>query len=170
MKQPPSAAKIASRPRAGLPAREMAQVRAIVVLAKTRPNAGHKAALLSGRNAATAAEAVARTLRHNLYRIDLSAVVSKFIGETEKNLRRVFDATEASNAILILDEADALFGKRSDVKDAHDRFANAAIDFLLQRIAKHRRLVMLVSKPRLALPMTLARRFWIYRFPPIGRA
>ena len=70
----------------------------------------------------------------NLYRIDLSAVVSKYIGETEKNLRRLFDAAEDGGAILFFDEADALFGKRSEVKDSHDRYANIEINYLLQRM------------------------------------
>ena len=70
----------------------------------------------------------------DLYRIDLSAVVSKYIGETEKNLRRLFDAAEGGGAILLFDEADALFGKRSEVKDAHDRYANIEINYLLQRM------------------------------------
>ena len=67
----------------------------------------------------------------DLYRIDLSQVVSKYIGETEKNLRRVFDAAEEGGAILLFDEADALFGKRSEVKDSHDRYANVEVSYLL---------------------------------------
>ncbi len=78
-----------------------------------------------------AAEVIANDLRLNLYRIDLSAVVSKYIGETEKNLRRLFDAAEHGGAILFFDEADALFGKRSEVKDSHDRYANIEINYLL---------------------------------------
>src|SRR5262249_34655405 len=78
-----------------------------------------------------AAEVLAGELRLDLYRIDLSSVVSKYIGETEKNLRRVFDAAEQSGAILFFDEADALFGKRSEVKDSHDRYANIEINYLL---------------------------------------
>src|SRR5213592_628689 len=73
-------------------------------------------------------------LHLDLYRIDLSAVVSKYIGESEKNLRRVFDAAEEGGAILLFDEADALFGKRSEVKDSHDRYANIEISYLLQRM------------------------------------
>jgi SpoVK/Ycf46/Vps4 family AAA+-type ATPase len=78
----------------------------------------------SGTGKTMAGEIIASTLRLNLYWIDLSAVVNKYIGETEKNLRRVFDAAEDGGVILFLDEADTLFGKRSEVKDSHDRYAN----------------------------------------------
>src|SRR5262249_2166370 len=78
----------------------------------------------SGTGKTMAAEVLAEELSLDLYRIDLSQVVSKYIGETEKNLRRVFEAADESAAILLFDEADALFGKRSDVKDSHDRYAN----------------------------------------------
>ncbi|MEO8013031.1 MAG: ATP-binding protein, partial [Polaromonas sp.] len=88
----------------------------------------------SGTGKTLAAEVLARELQLDLYRIDLSAVVSKYIGETEKNLRRVFDAAEDSGAILLFDEADALFGKRSEVKDSHDRYANIEVSYLLQRM------------------------------------
>ena len=85
-----------------------------------------------------AAEVLANELRLDLYRIDLPAVVSKYIGETEKNLRRVFDAAEDGGAILFFDEADALFGKRSEVKDSHDRYANIEVSYLLQRMEAYR--------------------------------
>jgi len=85
-----------------------------------------------------AAEILANQLNLDLYRIDLSAVVSKYIGETEKNLRRVFDAAEQGGAILFFDEADALFGKRSEVKDSHDRYANIEVSYLLQRMEDYR--------------------------------
>src|SRR5207253_3799580 len=88
----------------------------------------------SGTGKTMAAEVLAAALRLDLYRIDLSCVVSKYIGETEKNLRRVFDAAEDGGAILFFDEADALFGKRSEVKDSHDRYANIEINYLLQRM------------------------------------
>ena len=142
----------------------MAQVCAIVASADMRPNSNQKALMLIGRNAAAAAGAIAKELQGGLFRTDLSAVISKYIGETEKNLAEVF--ARAAGAVLLFDEADALFGKRTDVKDAHDRFAE--INFLLQCVGKHRGLVILVSKPRLTLPMTLQRRFSVYRFPPDG--
>ena len=88
----------------------------------------------SGTGKTMAAEVLAGELRLDLYRIDLSQVVSKYIGETEKNLRRVFDAAEEGGAILLFDEADALFGKRSEVKDSHDRYANIEVSYLLQRM------------------------------------
>ena len=87
----------------------------------------------SGTGKTMAAESLAGELRLDLYRIDLAGVVSKYIGETEKNLRRVFDAAEASGAILLFDEADALFGTRTEVRDSHDRYANLEINYLLQR-------------------------------------
>ena len=114
-----------------------------------------------------AAEAVATKLRRDLYRIDLSAVVSRYTGETENNLERVFAEAGANGAILLFDEADALFGKRTEVKDAHDRYSNLAIDYLLRRIEKYDGLVVLVSRPRLTLSMTLRRRFSAYDFPPL---
>ena len=92
----------------------------------------------SGTGKTMAAEVIANELKLSLYRIDLSAVVSKYIGETEKNLRRVFDAAEDGGAILFFDEADALFGKRSEVKDSHDRYANIEINYLLQRMEAYR--------------------------------
>jgi SpoVK/Ycf46/Vps4 family AAA+-type ATPase len=90
---------------------------------------------VSGTGKTMAAEVIANDLRLNLYRIDLSQVVSKYIGETEKNLRRLFDAAEDGGAILFFDEADSLFGKRSEVKDSHDRYANIEINYLLQRMS-----------------------------------
>ena len=81
-----------------------------------------------------AAAVLATDLGRNLYRIDLSAVVSKYIGETEKNLAQVFDDAERVQAILLFDEADALFGKRTEVKDAHDRYANLDVAYLVQRL------------------------------------
>src|SRR3546814_7644634 len=82
----------------------------------------------------------------SLYRIDLSAVVSKYIGETEKNLRKLFDAAEGGGAILFFDEADALFGKRSEVKDSHDRYANIEVNYLLQRLESFRGLAILADR------------------------
>jgi SpoVK/Ycf46/Vps4 family AAA+-type ATPase len=97
-------------------------------------------------------------LKLDLYRIDLSAVVSKYIGETEKNLRRVFDAAEQSGAILFFDEADALFGKRSEVKDSHDRYANIEINYLLQRMEDYRGLAILATNMKSLLDQAFLRR------------
>ena len=88
----------------------------------------------TGTGKTMAAEILTNHLKLDLFRIDLSAVVSKYIGETEKNLRKAFDTTEQSGTILFIDEADALFGKRSEAKDSHNRYANIEINYLLQRM------------------------------------
>lgn len=102
----------------------------------------------SGVGKTMGADVIAHELELDGYRIDLSAVVSKYIGETEKNLSRLFEEAETSNAILFFDEADALFGKRSEVKDAHDRYANIETNYLLQRIEEFDGLVILASNLR----------------------
>lgn len=112
----------------------------------------------SGTGKTMAAEVLAGDLDLDLYRIDLSSVVSKYIGETEKNLRRVFDAAEEGGAILLFDEADALFGKRSEVKDSHDRYANVEISYLLQRVETYRGLAILTSNFKEALDAAFLRR------------
>ncbi len=99
----------------------------------------------SGTGKTMAAEVIARDLGLDLYKIDLSTVMSKYVGETEKNLERIFAAAHNSNAILFFDEADALFGKRSEVRDAHDRYANVEISYLLQRMEEYDGLVILTS-------------------------
>ena len=125
----------------------------------------------SGTGKTMAAEVIANELQLNLYRIDLSAVVSKYIGETEKNLRRLFDAAEDGGAILFFDEADALFGKRSEVKDSHDRYANIEINYLLQRIEAFRGLAILATNLRSSLDQAFLRRLrFIVSFPVPGRA
>jgi hypothetical protein len=112
----------------------------------------------SGTGKTMAGEVLANELRLDLYRIDLSQVVSKYIGETEKNLRRVFDAAEDGAAILLFDEADALFGKRSEVKDSHDRYANIEVSYLLQRMEAYRGLSILTTNRRTALDPAFMRR------------
>jgi hypothetical protein len=120
----------------------------------------------SGTGKTMAAEVIANDLRLNLYRIDLSAVVSKYIGETEKNLRRLFDAAEQGGAILFFDEADALFGKRSEVKDSHDRYANIEINYLLQRMEAFSGLAILATNMKTALDLAFMRRLrFIVSFP-----
>jgi SpoVK/Ycf46/Vps4 family AAA+-type ATPase len=120
----------------------------------------------SGTGKTMAAEVLANELRLDLYRIDLSQVVNKYIGETEKNLRRVFDAAEAGGAILLFDEADALFGKRSEVKDSHDRYANIEISYLLQRMESYRGLAILTTNMKNALDPAFLRRIrFIIEFP-----
>jgi len=144
-----------------LPQRQVDRLRAIVARAthaqtvydgwgfgrKLAPNQG-LTALFSGPSGAgktLSAGIVARALGLPLYRVDLSATVSKYIGETEKNLERIFVAAEAGNACLFFDECDALFGKRSEVSDAHDRYANIETSYLLQRLEAHRGIVILAS-------------------------
>ncbi|MCP5099050.1 MAG: ATP-binding protein [Chloroflexi bacterium] len=120
----------------------------------------------SGTGKTMAAEVIANHLNLSLYRIDLSAVVSKYIGETEKNLRRLFDAAENGGAILFFDEADALFGKRSEVKDSHDRYANIEINYLLQRMESYQGLAILATNMRSALDQAFLRRLrFIITFP-----
>jgi hypothetical protein len=120
----------------------------------------------SGTGKTMAGEVLANQLRLDLYRIDLSQVISKYIGETEKNLRRVFDAAEESAAILLFDEADALFGKRSEVKDSHDRYANIEVSYLLQRMEAYRGLAILTTNRRDALDTAFLRRIrFVVEFP-----
>lgn len=120
----------------------------------------------SGTGKTMAAEVLAQELRLDLYRIDLSAVVSKYIGETEKNLRRIFDAAEAGGAILLFDEADALFGKRSDVKDSHDRHANIEVSYLLQRMEAYQGLAILTTNLKGSLDQAFLRRIrFVVSFP-----
>ncbi|MES9852179.1 MAG: ATP-binding protein [Candidatus Thiodiazotropha sp. L084R] len=122
-----------------------------------------------GTGKTMAAEAQAQALDLDLYRIDLSQVVNKYIGETEKNLKKVFDAAEASDCVLFFDEADALFGKRTDVKDAHDRFANIEISYLLERMEHFKGLAILATNRRKDLDEAFLRRLrYIIEFPVPG--
>jgi hypothetical protein len=120
----------------------------------------------SGTGKTMAGEVLANELNLDVYRIDLSQVVSKYIGETEKNLRRVFDAADEGAAILLFDEADALFGKRSEVKDSHDRYANIEVGYLLQRMESYRGLAILTTNRREALDQAFLRRIrFVVEFP-----
>lgn len=112
----------------------------------------------SGTGKTLAAEVLAHELRLDLYRIDLSAVVSKYIGETEKNLRQVFDAAECGGCLLLFDEADALFGKRAEVKDSHDRYANIEVGYLLQRMESFQGLAVLTTNLKSSLDKSFQRR------------
>jgi SpoVK/Ycf46/Vps4 family AAA+-type ATPase len=111
-----------------------------------------------GTGKTMAAEIIANELELDLYRIDLAGVVSKYIGETEKNLDRVFSAAEDANAILFFDEADALFGKRSEVRDSHDRYANLEISYLLQKMEEHEGVAILATNLRQNLDDAFMRR------------
>jgi AAA+ superfamily predicted ATPase len=112
----------------------------------------------SGVGKTMAAEVLASELQLDLYHIDLSRVVSKYVGETEKNLGRVFDFAEENGAILLFDEADSLFGARSEVKDSHDRYANIEVSYLLQRMEAYRGLAILTTNMRAALDPAFLRR------------
>lgn len=119
-----------------------------------------------GTGKTLAAEVVANELGSDLYRIDLSQVVSKFIGETEKQLRQLFDEAQGSDSILLFDEADALFGKRSEVKDSHDRYSNIEIGYLLQRMDEYDGIAILATNMRRSLDDAFTRRLrFIVEFP-----
>lgn len=120
----------------------------------------------SGTGKTMAAEVIANALQLDLYRIDLSAVVNKYIGETEKNLRKLFDAADDSGAILFFDEADSLFGKRTEVKDSHDRYANLEVNYLLQRMEAYRGLAILATNLRSSVDAAFLRRLrFLVNFP-----
>ncbi|HEY7619498.1 MAG TPA: ATP-binding protein, partial [Solirubrobacteraceae bacterium] len=118
-----------------------------------------------------AAEVLARELALDLYAVDLAGVVSKYIGETEKNLDRIFDAAREVDAILFFDEADALFGKRSEVRDSHDRYANVEISYLLQKMEEHAGIAILATNLRDNLDDAFLRRLsFTVHFPYPGEA
>jgi SpoVK/Ycf46/Vps4 family AAA+-type ATPase len=112
----------------------------------------------SGTGKTMAAEIIASELGLDLYKIDLAAIVSKYIGETEKNLDRIFREGQTSNAILFFDEADALFGKRSEVRDSHDRYANIEMAYLLQKMDEYEGAVILATNLRKNMDEAFARR------------
>ncbi|MGH3774152.1 MAG: ATP-binding protein [Pseudonocardiaceae bacterium] len=119
-----------------------------------------------GTGKTMAAGVIANELRLDLYRIDLSQVVSKYIGETEKNLSRIFAEAEKSNAVLLFDEADALFGKRTQISDAHDRYANIETSYLLQRMEEYEGIAVLASNLRQNMDEAFLRRLrFVIEFP-----
>jgi SpoVK/Ycf46/Vps4 family AAA+-type ATPase len=128
--------------------RKLASSRGVTVLFAGPPGTGKT----------MGAEIIAGELGLDIYKIDLSTVVSKYIGETEKNLARVFKEAESSNAILFFDEADALFGKRSEVRDSHDRYANVEISYLLQQMEAYNGLTILATNLRANLDDAFTRR------------
>lgn len=124
----------------------------------------------SGTGKTMAAEVIAHALRLHLYRIDLSTVISKYIGETEKNLAALFDEASTGGMVLFFDEADALFGKRSEVKDSHDRYANIEINYLLQRMESFEGLAILATNMKSALDEAFMRRLrFVIQFPFPGK-
>jgi SpoVK/Ycf46/Vps4 family AAA+-type ATPase len=121
----------------------------------------------SGTGKTMAAEVIARELRTSLVRVNLDHVVSKYIGETEKNLVRVFEAAQKKAAVLLFDEADALFGKRSEVKDSHDRYENLEVSHLLNKLEAYRGLVILSSDRKIEIDSTVMCRVkYQLEFPP----
>src|SRR5207253_5090574 len=119
-----------------------------------------------GTGKTMAAEVIAHTLALDLYKIDLSQVVSKYIGETEKNLDRIFTAAESTNAILFFDEADTLLCKRSQVHDAHDRYANIEVGYLLQKMEEYDGIAILATNLRQNMDAAFTRRMrFIVEFP-----
>jgi ATPase family associated with various cellular activities (AAA) len=120
----------------------------------------------SGTGKTMAAEVIANDLALDLYHIDLASIMSKYIGETEKHLRRIFDAADESGAVLLFDEADALFGRRSEVNDSHDRYANLQVSYLLQRMESYRGIAILTTNMKQALDTAFLRRLrFIIVFP-----
>lgn len=120
----------------------------------------------SGTGKTLAAEIIANELSLDLYVVDLSTIMDKYIGETEKNLRQIFDAGERSGAVLLFDEADSVFGRRSEVKDSHDRFANIAVSYLLTRMESYRGLAILTTNRREAIDEAFTRRIrFMVKFP-----
>ena len=156
-----------------LPAKLVQQLREIADFTRARGKREVAAVLLtgSGPGKRAAAEALATQLERELLRVDLGSIMSKYIGETEKNLDRVLRQAERAGAVLLLDEAEALFGKRTDVKDSHDRHANVDIAYLLQRLEAHRGLAILTTSRKQNLDPAFVRRLrFVVDFPPRRRA
>ena len=123
----------------------------------------------AGAGKKTAAAVLGKLAGQEVYRIDLSQVVSKYIGETEKNLSKIFENAENKNWILFFDEADALFGKRTTVKDSHDRYANQEINYLLQRIEEYDGLAILATNMKSNIDDAFARRIRLAIEFPVSR-
>jgi len=157
------------RASAKLAPEDSAQVAAIAAQIRrdARAGAGRSADLLlfAGESRTIAAEALATELGLDLFPVDLSRVMAKYIGETEKNLDRIFDAAD-KGAVLLLDEADALFGKRTEVNDSQDRYANIAAALLLQRLEASRGVTILAASLKQNIDPAFQRRFRMYAFAP----
>jgi SpoVK/Ycf46/Vps4 family AAA+-type ATPase len=149
-------------PELRLPARFRVPLSELALFIRPRCGAKGVRILFSGKDRSrrlVAAQTLANSLGKDLYRVDLNAVASEYLGETEKNIGRVFNAAKDSHAVLFFDEADALFGKRTDMKDRHDRYANIEINYLLRRSEKYAGLTILASGNRTRIDKRLLRRF-----------
>jgi hypothetical protein len=157
-------------PELRLPARFRVPLSELALFIRPRCGAKGVRILFPGKDRSrrlVAAQTLAHNLGKDLCRVDLNAVVSEHIGETEKNLGRVFNAARDSHAVLFFDEADALFGKRTDVKDSHDRYANIETNYLLRRSEKYAGLTILATSNRTRIDKRLLRRFhFIIPVPP----
>jgi SpoVK/Ycf46/Vps4 family AAA+-type ATPase len=121
----------------------------------------------AGTGKIIAALLMGKQMKMEVYQVDLSMVISKYIGETEKNIRQVFDTADDRNWILYFDEADALFGKRTEVKDAHDKYANQEVSYLLQRMEDYKGIVILATNMKNNIDEAFTRRFSaVVKFPP----
>ncbi|MBI4650380.1 ATP-binding protein [Candidatus Desantisbacteria bacterium] len=121
---------------------------------------------MPGTGKTMAAEAIARDLGINLYHVDLAGMVSKYVGETEKNIRKIFESARDANVLLFFDEADTLFGRRTEIKDSHDRYANLEVNYLLQRLEEHEGSVILATNMKKNMDEAFSRRIhFIIEFP-----
>ena len=156
-------------PKLRLTERFRASLNEVTSLIRARCGSKGVRILLAGKKGPgrlVAVRSLACNLGKKLYRIDLNAVVAKYIGETEKNLGRVFDGAKDSHAVLLFDEADALFGKRTDVKDSHDRYANIEVNYLLRRASKYSDVTILAIANGAKIDKALIRRFrFVIRIP-----
>jgi AAA+ superfamily predicted ATPase len=157
------------RASAKLAPQDSAQVAAIAAQIRRDARAGAarstEVLLFAGESRTLAAEALATELGLDLVRVDLSRVIGKSIGETEKNLDRIFDAAD-KGAVLLFDEAETLFGKRTEVNDSHDRYANIAAALLLQRLEASRGVTILATSLRQNIDAAFQRRLRMYAFLP----
>ena len=149
--------KVKKTPR-GQMAKQVKEITRHVKSAKSKSGTMALFAGPSGTGKTMTAEVLAAETGRDMYRIDLASVVSKYIGETEKNLDQVLETAAARDAVLLIDEADALFGQRTEVRDAHDRYANTETNYLLQRIEQYPGLVILTSNRKSNLDEALLRK------------
>jgi SpoVK/Ycf46/Vps4 family AAA+-type ATPase len=145
----------------GLPDDFIQQLRDLCLIARQRGSLLAHFGGSSGTGKTMAAEVIAGELGRPLIQIDLAGVVSKWIGETEKNLDRVFESATDSNAVLFFDEADALFAKRTEVKDSHDRYANLEIAYLIRKVESYRGVAIIATATRDEIDEALLHRFAI---------